>query len=665
MTDTLHREEFLAGYVAEAHEHLAAARRAALAADEAVARGQPVPRPTRELFRALHTLKGLSGMIGVEPIVDLAHEMETVLRAADRAGGRLRREALDALLQGLEVIEDRVGHVARREPVPAAPRALLDALAQLEAPAQGGAAPALDVPPELATKLGPAEREQLASGVAEGRRAVRLDFTPSAERAARGLDISAVRTRVEAIAEIVKVVPRSSPREEGAPAGLVFTLVVLTSATPQELAEVVEAPLDAIQEIQVVAAAQPAQPAEDPVPGRAGPHAFVRVEVARLDEALEHVSALLVSRARLARELDALAAAGADVRSLRLGLQDHGRELRQLRTAVMRARLVRVAEVLERAPLLVRGLAQGGRKEVRLAMEVGEAEVDKAVGERLFPALVHLLRNAVDHAIELPAERRGAGKPAEGTIRITAAHRGEGELELAISDDGRGIDAAAVARKASAPVPATPRELLELISRPGLSTMSAPSRTSGRGIGMDVVRRIVESDLGGTLDLSTSPRQGTTFTLRVPVSLTIVDGLTFACAGETFVVPTATVDELVDVDPDRLIAGPAPRRRGVSVRMLRWRGETVPFFELRDVLGLARPGASRKGIVLKRDGAAIGFGVDRMLGRQEVVIRSLRDPLVERAGIAGATDLGDGKPTLVLDLVALARTLPVTAQEGV
>jgi len=664
VTDSLHREEFLAGFVAEAHEHLAAARRAALAADEAIARGQPVPRPTRELFRALHTIKGLSGMIGVEPIVDLAHEMETVLRTADRAGGRLRREALDTLLQGLEAIEDRVGHVARRAPVPAAPRALLDALAQLEAPAQGGSAPALDVPPDLATKLGPAEREQLASGVAEGRRALRLDFTPSAERAARGLDISAVRTRVEAIAEIVKVVPRSMPREEGAPAGLVFTLVVLTSATSQELAEVVEAPLGAVQEIQVVAAAEPARPAEDPAPQRAGPHAFVRVEVARLDEALEHVSALLVSRARLARALDALAAAGVDVRSLRLGLQDHGRELRQLRTAVMRARLVRVAEVLERAPLLVRGLAQSGRKQVRLAMEVGEAEVDKAVGERLFPALVHLLRNAVDHAIEPPDERRAAGKPEEGTIRITAAHRGEGELELAISDDGRGIDLAAVARKASAPVPSTARELLDLISRPGLSTMSAPSRTSGRGIGMDVVRRIVESELGGTLDLSTSPRQGTTFTLRVPVSLTIVDGLTFACAGETYVVPTATVDELVDVDPERLIAGPAPRREGVSVRMLRWRGEAVPFFDLRDVLGLAPPGSPRKGIVLKRDGAAVGFGVDRMLGRQEVVIRSLHDPLVERAGIAGATDLGDGKPTLVLDLVALARTLPSTAQEG-
>jgi two-component system chemotaxis sensor kinase CheA len=295
-------------------------------------------------------------------------------------------------------------------------------------------------------------------------------------------------------------------------------------------------------------------------------------------------------------------------------------------------------------------------------MAVGEAEVDKAVGERLFPALVHLLRNAVDHAIERPEARRAAGKPPEATIRIAAAHRGDGELELAVSDDGRGIDLAAVARKAGTPLPTSSAEILDLIGRPGLSTMSAPSRTSGRGIGMDVVRRVVVTDLGGALHVSTSPA-GTTFTLRVPVSLTIVDGLTFACAGETYVVPTAAVDELVEIEPEQLISTPAPRRGGASVRMLRWRAETVPFFELGEVLGLGSAGTARKAIILKRDGTTVGFGVDRMLGRQEVVIRAVRDPLVGRAGLAGATDLGDGKPTLVLDLAALARTLPATPQE--
>jgi len=389
----------------------------------------------------------------------------------------------------------------------------------------------------------------------------------------------------------------------------------------------------------------------------AAAQAYVRVEVSRLDEALEHVSALTVSRARLARKVEALAAAGTDVRPLEPILQDHARELRRLRTAVMRARLVRIADVFERAPLLVRGLAQGERKLVRLVMEVGEAEVDKAVGERLFPALIHLVRNAVDHAVERPAERRTAGKPEEGTIRIAAHRRGEGELELTVADDGRGIDLAAVARKAGAPLPTTSVEILDLIGRPGLSTLSTPTRTSGRGIGMDVVRRVI-GELGGTLFVSTAAGAGTTFTVRVPVTLTIVDGLTLECAGERYVVPTAAVDELIEVDPRTLVPSPAPRAAAAPVRLLRWRSEIVPFFELRQVLGLTRDGDVRKGIIVRRDGEAVGFGVDRMLGRQEVVIRSLLDPLVERAGIAGATDLGDGRPTLVLDLPALARTLP-------
>lgn len=661
MTDSLHREEFLAGYVAEAHEHLVSARRAVLAVEEALRRGQPAPRPARELFRALHTLKGLSGMIGAEPIVDVAHEMETVLRAADHAGGRLGQDAFDALVKGTDAIEERVGRVARREPVAPAPQALLDAFSTLAAAPPSAPRRALELPDDLAAKLGPAELEQLAEGVAAGRRAVRVEFVPSPDRAARGLDITAARGRVERLGEIVKVVPRGAAPSDRIPAGLVFVLLVLTTASDEELAAAVEAPADAIRHLPQ----RPPEPAElveeAPEPPPPTAQAFVRVDVARLDEALERVSALIVSRARLVRAVEGLAASGADVRALAPILQDHARELRTLRAAVMRARMVRLSEVLERAPLLVRGLARSGGKQVRLELDVGQTEVDKAVGERLFPAVVHLLRNAMDHAIEPPAERRALGKPEEGTLRIACAHLGEAQLEIAVSDDGRGIDVAEVARRAGAPVPATGPEILDLIARPGLSTLDAATRTSGRGIGMDVVRRTVVADLGGSVDVSTARGKGTAFTLRVPLSLTIVDGLTLECAGETFVVPIAAVDELVEIEPSDLVAGPGAGGGRAPVRMLRWRDAAVPYVELRDALRLSRSGAGRKAVIVRRDGAAFGFGVDRMIGRQEVVIRPVTDPLVERAGIAGATDLGDGRPTLVLDLAALTRTLAPAA----
>lgn len=660
MTGLPNNEEFLAGYVAEAQEHLATARKATLAVEEALRKGQPGPRPTRELFRALHTLKGLSGMIGAEPIVDIAHEMEAVVRAGDRAGGRLHQAALDAVVKGIAAIEERVKRVARREPIPAAPPALLEAFAALDAAPRASPPVSTDLPPPLAEKLGPAELEQLAEGISAGRRAVRLEFVPSPERAARGFDVTAARERVGRVGEIVKVLPRRAAPEDDAPAGLVFVLLVLTSAPDSELAAAVEAQIDTVREIHVLRGADAADEAaeQSPLPGRGS----VRVDVSRLDEALECVSALLTSRSRLVRATEGIAAAGADVRALAPILADHARELRRLRAAVMRARLVRLSEVLERAPLLVRGLARSSGKQVRLVLEVGEAEVDKSVGERLFPVVVHLVRNAVDHAIEPPRERRRAGKPEGGTIRIACAARGEAQLEIAVSDDGAGIDVEAVARKAGAPVPRTGAEILELIATAGLSTLESPTRTSGRGIGMDVVRRVVVSDLGGSLEVSTARGAGTTFTLRVPLSLSIVDGLAFECAGDTYVVPIAAIDELVEVDPARLVGAPSPRGRG-TIRMLRWREESVPYVELRQALGLARAGAGRRAIIVRTDGVALGFGVDRMIGRQEVVIRPVVDPLVERVGVAGATDLGDGRPTLVLDLAALSRVLRPAVQE--
>jgi two-component system chemotaxis sensor kinase CheA len=593
--------------------------------------------------------------------------MEALLRATEQAGGRLRQDALDALVQGIAAIEERVGRVARGEAVPPAPKGLLDALARLDTPVPQGPPRATDLPPELAAKLTAADLEQLHAGVAGGRRAARIDFVPSPERAAAGLDITAARQRLEPLAEVVKVLPRGVPRDPSAPAGIVFVLVVLTSAPSEALAAAIEAPAEAIRDIRVTTGAvveesSGADGAEAPGPTE---HAFVRVPVARLDEALERVSALIVSRSRLARAVDALARGGIDVRGLAPLLQDHARDLRMLRGAVMRSRLVRMAEVLERAPLLVRGLAQSSGKQVRLVLDAGESEVDKTVGDRLFPVVIHLLRNGVDHAIEPPQERRAAGKPAEGTIRIACRNRGEGQLEVAVSDDGRGVDVAAVAAKAGVPPPSTGPELVALLSTPGLSTLSAPTRTSGRGIGMDVVRRVVVTDLGGELEVATASGAGTTFTLRVPLSLTILDGLTFECAGETYVVPTAAVDELVEIDPAALVAGPRPARAGPPAWMLRWRDASVPFFELRDVLGVTARGEARRAIIFQRDGTPFGFGVDRMVGRQEVVIRPLTDPLVGRAGVAGATDLGDGRPTLVLDLAALARALPAAAAQEV
>src|SRR2546421_2109435 len=229
MSNPLDVQEFLAGFLAEADEHLRTASQNILALDQSLARGESNPRAVRSMFRSLHTIKGLSAMVGAEPIVDVAHAMETVLRAADRAPGSLTRGALEPLLQGLRRIEAGVAALASGKPLPPAPRALLESLAALQ-PAVAGAPSAtarLAVGPELLAKLDSADRQQLLEGIRAGRRAIRADFVPSAARAAEGITITAVRERVAKVADIVKVVPISLPPAPAGPGGIAFALLLL------------------------------------------------------------------------------------------------------------------------------------------------------------------------------------------------------------------------------------------------------------------------------------------------------------------------------------------------------------------------------------------------------------------------------------------------------
>jgi two-component system chemotaxis sensor kinase CheA len=324
--------------------------------------------------------------------------------------------------------------------------------------------------------------------------------------------------------------------------------------------------------------------------------------------------------------------------------------------------MVPVAELLERVPLIVRGLARATGKTVAVQIDAGRAELDKAVAERLLPAIVHLVRNAVDHAIEPSAVRVAAGKPAEGVIRVSCHDRSSNQLELSITDDGRGVDREAVARRAGVAVPDTDEALLELIARPGLSTVERATTTSGRGVGVDIVHRIVR-DLGGELRLETQPGRGTIFTVRVPLSITIIDAFSFMAAGEVFVIPVAAVDEVIEVDPARTTRGPQRTGATTEVKLIERRGAAIPLVDLARIFDLPHAGSSvpqglsPKAIVVRRAGSPYAFMVDRMLGQQEVVVRPVIDPLIRVPGVTGSTDLGDGKPVLVLDLAALTGRL--------
>ena len=664
MSSPLEIGEFLSGFLAEADDHLRSASKNLLALDQSLAKGEPHPRAVRELFRSMHTIKGLSAMIGAEPIVDIAHAMETLLRSADRAPNLLKRPAVDPLLRGLRAVEERVAALSQKKPLLEAPHALIEALEAAwsaeHAPGPTAAPTLATLPADLEQKLGAADKQQLAQGVKAGRRAVRIDFVPSAEKAAAGVTITTVRERTSRSAEIVKVVPVTRAASAEAPAGLAFALVVLTDLSLEALADAI-----AIEPTSLTALSEAPAAAPEPLPDEPEPEPLeltpeardkrvVRVEVGRLDDALERLSALVVTRFKLDRAIAALKNTGADVRQLQQIAAENGRQLRDLRSAIMRARTVPVTELLERVPLIVRGLSRTTGKSVRVEIEAGNAELDKAVADRIFPAIVHLVRNAVDHAIETPEERATKGKPAEGLLKVSCSARSNTQLELTIADDGSGIDPEKVAAKAQRPVPQTDSELLDLITLPGLSTMEKATTTSGRGFGMDIVKRIAVTELGGELSMTTRRGKGTTFTLRIPLTITIIDAFSFLAGGQPFVVPVAMIEEILEVDAKRLVTSPS-RTGQRQVRLLQRRGEAVPMVNLDQLFDLGKPAQdSFKALVVRKNGAPFAFQVDRMLGQQEVVVRPLEDPLVHVSGISGATDLGDGLPTLVIDLIALA-----------
>jgi two-component system chemotaxis sensor kinase CheA len=611
-------------------------------------------------------------MVGVEPIVAIAHRMESALRTADREGGKLSPEAVDALLKGVRAIEQRVRALAEKKDVAEPPRALLDELDAIDTSAFSSTpkvAFVLDLDEAIASKLAPFQVEALSNPPSDGRRAVRVDFIPSPERADKGLSINSVRERVGSIAEIVKVIPMSVPRSKEAPGGISFVLLMLTSASDAAIAAAVGVDHGAVVRLAASKALSPAENSpfefspdamEEMESSATHRRSIVRVDVQRLDDAMEHLSSLIVTRSRLARVVSAMTGAGTNTRELVEIMRDNTRQLRDLRAAILRVRMVPVSEVLDRVPLIVRGFRRESGKQIRVVIDANNAELDKAVAERIFPAIVHIVRNAADHAVESPGERAALGKPREATVTLTCTAHSNTRLELSIADDGRGVDRTFVSRRAGREIGNTDRALLDALCEAGFSTRAEASTTSGRGMGMDIVKRIIVDQLGGELLMKTEPGRGTTFTLRVPLTIAIVDAFTLDCGDQRFVVPVSMVEEILEIDPAKVSERPNPRHidHAGCTGLIGHRGEVVALVDLAEAFRLPTTGnRSRQALLVRRNGEPMAFGLEKVRGQQEAVIRPLIDPLVQVPGISGATDLGDGKPTLVLDLISLSGAL--------
>jgi two-component system chemotaxis sensor kinase CheA len=391
-------------------------------------------------------------------------------------------------------------------------------------------------------------------------------------------------------------------------------------------------------------------------PGAAAPAHYVRVDLNRLDDLMRMVGDMVIRRARLA---DALARVeryvpATDWRAIQENAAGIERQLRDFRDGIMRVRLVPVGEIFRRMPFVVRDLARETARRVHVTLSGQETQIDKFLVERMMDPVLHLVRNAVSHGIESVSERIAAGKPPDGTIALSAHAVGE-IVRLEIADDGRGVDERRViarARQAGLIVESGGEvdspALLDMICAPGFSTRDETDRASGRGFGMSVVRTTVQ-ELGGTLRLISEPGRGTRFVIDLPLTLAITDALIASVGAHTFAVPQNAVREVVEVEETRV-------RIIEGGEIVPFRGTALPVVRLSRALGVdAAPQSRRHVFVLQGAEDAAGVLVDRVLTQREIVVKTTTDPLIRVPGVTGATDLGDGRAVLILDLAAIVR----------
>jgi two-component system, chemotaxis family, sensor kinase CheA len=391
-----------------------------------------------------------------------------------------------------------------------------------------------------------------------------------------------------------------------------------------------------------------------------GDSGSIRVSVEKIDELMNTVGELVITQAMLSQLGAALE--GGNAEKLRAGLAQLERNTRELQESVMRVRMLPISFVFSRFPRMVRDIAQRLGKQIDLKLTGEQTELDKTVLEKIGDPLVHLVRNSIDHGIEMPDVRIAAGKDAIGTVHLDACHRG-GNIAVEVSDDGGGLDKERILAKARQRGLVGPSDILtdeqihDLIFLPGFSTAEKTTDLSGRGVGMDVVRRNVK-ELGGKIELRSERGKGSRFIITLPLTLAIVDGQSVAVGSETYIIPLISI-----VESMRLKETSISRLSGHN-EVFSFRGDYLPIIRLHELFGVEpRAHALHEGLVViaEGDGRRVGLFVDDLLGQQQVVIKSLEVNYGHVEGVSGATILGDGSVALILDVTGIIHAASMRA----
>ncbi len=640
--------------------------------------GAADPETINTIFRAAHSIKGGSGTFGFTAVADFTHVMETLLDEM-RAGTRLvTKESVDLLLKSVDILREMLTAVQGNTDIDVA--AVNDVQKDLENLLHGEQAESTE-----------AEVEQAASEDAAPSGWI-IDFKPFDYLFKTGNDPVRILSELAALGEyhvecssdnlplfkdldpescylswqitLNGEVSEEQIKEvfEWVDDDCELSIEPLNSAVSHECGENEEKAEAAEKPVAGEAQAAPASPKASPVANGTSPKpakksapaesGSIRVSIDKVDALINMVGELVITQSMLGQLGERMD--DDRLEKLQDGLAQLERNTRELQESVMRIRMLPISFAFQRFPRMVRDLSNKLGKEIELHLLGEQTELDKTVMEKIGDPLVHLVRNSIDHGIEMPDEREAAGKPRTGIVELNAFHQG-GNIVIEISDDGKGIDPEVILNKAiekgliSENDNLTDEQIYDLIFAPGFSTAKEISDISGRGVGMDVVKRNIR-ELGGNIEVTSKKGEGSKITIRLPLTLAILDGQLIRVGSDTYIVPLVSIIESLQVNDKQVnaIAGQA--------ELYKLRDEYIPIVKLHEIFGL-RADSERLSdgliVVVEGDGQRAGLFVDDLLGQQQVVIKSLETNFRPVEGVSGATILGDGTVALILDITGL------------
>jgi two-component system chemotaxis sensor kinase CheA len=619
------------------------------------------------IFRVAHSIKGGSATFGFADVAAFTHTLETLLDQLRSGQRQVQSNIVDGLLRSVDVLRDMLTATQRKQPSDPALTAGLNAELQAIMKSPAGAIGGADdgrviagwriglVPGPLMMEHGNdplrmmrelATLGTLVTRVDAGKVLTLAELDPEVCLLSWQMELrtDAERSAVEQIFEwaegecTLSIEPLSPVAAmHGGPSAATAAAAAKVAAT----AAAASGP--------VAAAAPKTQPTPEAVRSGSGEGGSIRVSIEKIDELLNSVGELVITQSVCSQLAAVLEGRQAD--ELRNALVQFERHLRSLQESVMRVRMLPIASIFNRFPRMIRDLGQRLGKKMQLKMSGDQTELDKTVLEKIGDPLVHLVRNAVDHGIEMPDKRRAAGKDEQGTISLHAYHKG-GNVIVEVSDDGAGLQRDKILAKArerglvGADEELSDDKILNLIFAPGFSTAELVSDVSGRGVGMDVVRRNI-NEIGGHVQLYSTPGKGSTVRIRLPLTLAILDGQLTRVGREIYIVPIVSIVETIQIKRDQISS------LAQKAELFRLRDEYIPIIRLYELFGVQADNTDLLNgllMIVEADGKRVGLFVDELLSQQQVVIKSLETNFRQVTALAGATMLGDGRVALILDI---------------